>query len=233
MYRISAWTGSLARLRCCDVLAEAVVVLVAFLFAGAVVGDRDADALVEEGELLHALLERGEDELRVREDLRIGLERGFGAALGGVADAADIGLGDAAFVFLVIDLAIAADFDFAPFGEEVHDRDADAVETAGGLVGAFFELAAELEDGHHAFERGHIAAGFFGELGVALDGDAAAIVFDRDAAIDVDRDAHRGGVAGHRFVDRVVDDFVHEVVQAALVVSPMYMTGVRGRAPGR
>ena len=82
----------------------------------------------------------------------------------------------------MVDLAIAADFDFAPFGEEVDDGDADAVETAGGLVGAFFELAAEFEDGHHAFERGHIAASFFGELGVTLDGDAAAIVFDGDAS---------------------------------------------------
>jgi hypothetical protein len=198
------------------VLAEAVVVLVAFLFTGALVGDRDADALVEEGKLLHALLERGKDVLRVREDLWIGFERGLGAALGGIADAADVGLGDAAFVFLVVDLAIAADFDFAPFGEEVHDRDADAVEATGGLVGAFFEFAAELEDGHHAFERGHVAAGLFGELGVALDGDAAAIVFYGDAAIDVDRDADRRGVAGHRFVDRVVNDFVHEMVQAAL-----------------
>jgi hypothetical protein len=116
----------------------------------------------------------------------------------------------------VVDLAIAADFDFAPFGEEVDHRDADAVEAAGGLVGAFFELAAEFEDGHHAFERGHVAAGFFGELGMALDGDAAAVVFDGDAAVDVDRDAHRGGVAGHRFVDRVVDDFVDEMVKAAL-----------------
>ena len=134
-------------------------------------------------------------------------------------------MGIAAFVFLVIDLAIAADFDLAPFGEEVDDRDADAVQTAGSLVGAFFELAAEFEDGHHAFERGHIAAGFFGKLGMPLDGDAAAIVFDRDAAIDVDRNADRGGVAGHRFVDRIVDDFVHEVMQTAAVVSPMYMLG--------
>ena len=100
----------------------------------------------------------------------------------GVADAADVGLGDAAFVFLLVDVAVAADFDLAPFGEEVDHRDADAVQAAGGLVGAFFELAAELEDGHHAFERGHVAADFFGELGVLLDGDAAAVVFDRDAS---------------------------------------------------
>ena len=33
-----------------DILAEAIVILVRFFFAGAVVGDRDADPLVEEGE---------------------------------------------------------------------------------------------------------------------------------------------------------------------------------------
>ena len=65
-----------------------------------------------------------------------GLKVVFVPRLVGVADAADFALGDAALVFLVIDVAVAADFDFAPFGEEVHDRDADAVQAAGGLVGA-------------------------------------------------------------------------------------------------
>jgi hypothetical protein len=161
-------------------------------------------------------LDRGEDVLSVREDLRVGFERGLGAALRGVADAADFGLGDAAFVFLVVDLAVATDFDFAPFGEEVDNGDADAVEAAGGLVGALFELAAEFEDGHYAFERTDIAADFFGELGMSLDGDAAAVIFDCDAAVDVNRNAHRSGVAGHCFVDRVVDDFVDKMVKAAL-----------------
>ncbi len=198
-----------------DELPDAVVVLERFPFAGAVVGDGDSHAAVEEGQFLQAVVQRGVVELGVGEDLRVGLERGLGAAFGGVADAADIGLGDAALVFLVIDVAVAADFDLAPFGEEVHDRDADAVQAAGGLVGAFVELAAELQHGHHAFERGDIAADLLGKLGVAFDGDAAAVVFDRDRAVDVDRHADGGGVAGHRFVDRVVDHFVDEVVQAA------------------
>ena len=65
--------------------------------------------------------------------------------------------------------------------------DADAVQTAGGLVGALLELAAELEHGHHAFERRDIAP----MLGSAraVDGDAAAVVFDGDRAVVVDRDA--------------------------------------------
>ena len=122
----------------------------------------DPHALVQERQLLHALLQRGVGELGRREDLRVGLERGLGAALVGVADAADVGLRHAALVFLVIDVAVAADFDLAPFGEEIHHGDADAVQAAGGLVGALAELAAELEHGHHAFERGDVAADFFG-----------------------------------------------------------------------
>ncbi len=217
-----------------DVLPQAVVVLVRFVVAGAVVGDGDSHALVEERQLLHALLQRGVDELGGREDLRIGLEGGLRAALGGVADAADVGLGDAALVFLVVDVAVAADFHLAPFGEEVHDGDADAVQAAGGLVGALLELAAELEHGHHAFERGHIAADLFGELGVALDGNAAAVVLDGDRAVDVDRDADDGGVLGHRLVDRVVDHFVDEVVQAAgRGIADVHARAARGRAPDR
>ena len=123
----------------------------------------------------------------MREDLRIGLEGGFGAAFGRVADAADVALGDAALVLLVIDVAVAADFDLAPFGEEIDGRDADAVQAAGGFVGALLKLAAELENGHHAFERGDVAIGLFGELLVLLDGNAAAIVLDRDRAVGVDR----------------------------------------------
>ena len=101
----------------------------------------------------------------LREDLRIGLEGGLRAAFGRRADAADFARGDAALVFLMVDVAVAADFDFAPFAEEVDDRDADAVQTAGGLVGAFFELAAEFEDGHHAFERGDFAVHLLRRVG--------------------------------------------------------------------
>ena len=72
-------------------------------------------------------------------------EGGLGAGAGGAADALDRPGGLAAAEFLVIDVPVAADFDLAPFGEEIHDGDADAVQAAGGLVGALLELAAEFE----------------------------------------------------------------------------------------
>ena len=47
------------------------------------------------------------------------------------------------------------------------------------------------------------------------DGHAAAVVGVHEAAVRLDRDVDLRGVAGHRLVDRVVDDFPDEVMQAA------------------
>ena len=49
---------------------------------------------------------------------------------------------------------------------------------------------------------------------------------DRDRVVEVDRDVDLGAVAGQRFVDRVVDDFVDEVMQAGRSGRP----DVHGRA---
>ena len=52
-------------------------------------------------------------------------------------------------------------------------------------------------------------------LGVHVDGDAAAVVGDRDGvAVLVQRDGDRVGVAVEVFVDGVIDDLPDEVVQA-------------------
>ena len=131
-------------------------------------------------------------------------------------------------------MAIAGDFDFAPFGEEVHDRDADAVQTAGGLVRPLFEFAAEFEHRHHAFQRGDVAAHFLAELVVLFDGDAAAIVFDGDRAVVIDGDAHLAGKTRHGLVDGIVDDFVHQVVQTtAGAVADVHARAVCARVPDR
>ena len=97
------------------------------------------------------------ENLVVRKDLRVGLEGGLGARLSVVPMRWTGAGGHAAFVFLLVDVAVAADFDLAPFGEEIDHGDADAVQAAGGLVGPLLELAAELEHRHHAFERGDVA----------------------------------------------------------------------------
>ena len=80
------------------------------------------------------------------------------------------------------------------------------MEAARDLVAVVVELAAGVEHGQHDFGRGPAA-------GVLVDGNAAAVVDDRDRVVDVQRDVDLVAVAGERLVDRVVDDFVDEMVQ--------------------
>ena len=112
-------------------------------------------------------------------------------------------------VLLLIDVPLPADFHLAPFGKKVDDRHADAVQTARGLIRPLRELATEFQHRHHALQRGET------QVLMILDRDTATVVLDRHRAVGVDRHADVLGVAGHGLVDRVVDHFVHQVVQTA------------------
>ncbi len=97
-----------------DELDDTPFVLEGFLLARAVVEEDDSHALVEVSQLLQAAVQNVGIELQVAEDFVIGLESGLGA--GRVRGAETSHLRDrlAALVFLVIDVAAAADLDLAP-----------------------------------------------------------------------------------------------------------------------
>jgi hypothetical protein len=86
------------------------------------------------------------------------------------------------------------------------------VQAGGELVGLVVELAAGVQDRHHDLKR-RLAL----HLGIVmrLDGDAASVVDDRDRVIEVDDDVDLLAIAGHRLVDRVVDDFPDQVMEPA------------------
>ena len=171
--------------------------------------EADSHAAVQESQLLQPLVEHVEVVLRRLEDGRVGLERRLRAALGDRPDPLDRTGGNAPFVFLLVDVAVPADLDLAPLRQEIDHGHADPVQTARRLVDAFLELAAELQHGHDAFERRNLAPHLFGQLLMRLDRDPAPVVLDGDRPVAVDDDVDVLGKAGHRFVDRVVDDFVH------------------------
>ena len=193
-----------------EVLDPALVVELGLGALGAQVGQRDAEAAGEEGGLAQALLERREleverlEHLGVREegDDRAGLVRRLALLQRALRHAASVGLAPG--------VAVALDLDVELLRQRVDDRDADAVEAAGDLVAAAVaELAAGVENGQHDLD---------GRLALLLhhrDGDAAAVVDDRDRVVGVDRDVDLVAVAGQRLVDRVVDDLVDQVVQPA------------------
>ena len=187
---------------------DAAVVVEAMALAGfALIVERDRDAGVQERELAQAAGERVEAELDELEDLRIGLERDLGAAaLGGAGDG-QVGQRLAALVALLVRVVVAPDFQIEPLRQRVDDRHADAVQAARHLVGAVVELAAGVQDRQRDF-GGRLAAL------VHVGRNAAAVVDDADRVVEVNRDVDFGAETGERFVDRVVDDLVDQVMQS-------------------
>ena len=175
--------------------------------AVALVVNRDRHAAVEEGELAQPLCERVEAQLHGFEDLRVGPERDFRAALLGRARDLEAARRVAALVRLLVDLAVAPDLEIEGFRQRVDDRDADAVETTRDLVAVVVELAAGVEHGQHDFGGGSATR-------MLVDRNAAAVVDHRHGIIDVERDVDLIAVAGQRFVDRIVDDLVDQVMEA-------------------
>ena len=179
--------------------------------ARALVVEADLEALVEERHHLEPLEHGAGAELGGLEDRRVGPERdgGAGAAARGLADDLELGLGFAAVGELdAVALAVAVDLDLDLRRQRVDHRDADAVEAAGDLVAVAAELAAGVQLGERDLDAGHL------ELGVDVDGDAAAVVDDPAAAVGQQGDVDAVAVAGHGLVDGVVDDLLDEVVQA-------------------
>ena len=179
-------------------------------FFGAFVGERDLQALVEKGQFAQALRQGVEAVDGFVEDGGVGMKRDFGAGFAGLAGLLQLGGGLAFFVGLFPHRAIARNFQLEPVGKRVDDGNADAVQAAGNFVGVAVEFSAGVQHGEHHFGGGTL----FG--GVHVHGNAAAIVDDGDGIVRVHGDVDFVGVAGHGFVDGIVDDFPDQVVQAHL-----------------
>ena len=189
-----------------ELVDAAFVVEVVRLAVLALVVERDADTGVQEGEFAQAIGQRVEAELDGLEDLGVGLEGDLRAALLGDAGVDQIGERLAALVGLRVDLAVAVDLEIEALGQRVDHRDADAVQAAGDLVAVVVELAAGVQDGQHDL-GGRLAAL------VQIDRNASTVVDDRDRVVEMNPDVDLIAVTGERFVDRVVDDLVDEVMQ--------------------
>src|SRR5262249_19737237 len=190
-----------------------VTQLLALLHGMTHVGEDDQHTRVEEGEFAQPVLQRREIEFRHGEGLRARQEGDLGPAL--VASGADDG--QRGYRFAVAELhevllAVAPDGELEPARERIDDGDADAMQTAGDLVGVLIEFAAGMELSHDDFGGGDPFAL------VNVRRDAAAIVADGTGAVRIERDDHLLGETGQRFVDRVVDDLVDHMVEPGAVI---------------
>ncbi len=147
------------------------------------------------------------------ENLGIGMEAHPGAALvRRAAELLQLALGLAALEVHVVVLLLAPDVDLHAVGQRVGDRDADAVQAAGGVVDLAVELAAGVQRAHDHFQRRLVL-----ELRMRVDRNAAAVVGDGNEAVGRHLDLDERGVAGQRLVHGVVDHLGEQVVQRLLV----------------
>ena len=112
--------------------------------------------------------------------------------------------------------AFAPDGKFQKLGQCVDNRNANAVESAGHLigivVGRVLELAAGMQLSHDNFSCRNA---FFL---VHASWNAATIIFDRYRTIGIEFDQHKIAMPRERLVDGIVGNFKHHVMQATAII---------------
>ena len=109
----------------------------------------------------------------------------------------------------LIDLALLPDRDFQPGRERVDYRCADAVQTTGYLISSAAEFAAGMQN-----RIDNLYCRFSGFM-VNAYRNSAAVISDGNRLTRIDGHFNMCAEARERFIDRVVDDLIHQMVQAS------------------
>src|SRR5581483_11367891 len=183
-----------------------------FRIRGALVGQRDQQALVKERQLTEALRQGVEVVFRRSENALIGKEVNLSAALLCSTGLLELRSGIAFGIGLLPGKSVTPDFEVQIFAECVDAGNAYTMQSTGNFVRRAIELAAGVELGHHDLGGWNLFA-----IDIhRVDGNAAAVIYDRDGVVDVNGDFDFVGMSSQRLVNGIVHDLVHEVVQTHL-----------------
>src|SRR6266540_1664952 len=196
------------------VLRDPAVVLEDVPAAVDLVDDDDPQPAVQERELAEALGEGVVVELDGLEDLGVRTERDDRASAFGRADDLEVRRFLPAGEAHPILFGVAPHADLEPFAQAIHDGQADAVQAARHAVHLSLELPAAVHPRQDELDAGHAV------LGMDVHRDSASVVRDGHGSIRVEGDLDVLAEPRHRLVDRVVDDLVDEVMEAARVDAP-------------
>ena len=176
---------------------------------GPLIGERNQQTLVQKREFAQALRQSIEVVVRGSEDLFVGNEVNFRAALFGSAGLLQLAGGFALGVSLLPGKSITPDFELQFVAERVHAGHAHAVQSARNFVGRCIELAAGMQPRHHYFSRRQLLAV---DLHL-VHRNAAAVIDNGDGIVDVDCNFNFVGEAGERLVHRIIYNFVNQMVK--------------------
>jgi hypothetical protein len=105
-------------------------------------------------------------------------------------------------------LSVEVHLDHKTLTEGVDDRETNTMQATRDLVASTAELATRMEGGEHDLQRG------FPRGRMHSHRDSATVVKNRHGLVRVQHDLDRVAPAGEGFVDAVVDELDHKVVQA-------------------
>ncbi len=180
---------------------------------GALIGQSDLEALVQEGHLAETLRQRVVIELGGGKNALVGQKVYLGAAPLAGSRLAQLAGGSPATEVHLPGVPVAPDLHVELLAQRVHAAHAHAVQAAGNLVGRGVELAAGMELGeHHLHGRHHLAVAH----GHQVHRDAAPVIDHRDGVVHVNDYVDFLAIAGQGLVHGIVHHLVDQMVQSHL-----------------
>ncbi len=179
------------------------------LLAVALVFERYLQARIQVRHFSDSLDERIVLKLSVAEHLLVRHKSYLRTALCRIADLLNAALRDSPDTLEMIMLSVAIDVRLEPLAQGVDHADADPVQPAGHFIAVLVELATRVQRTEHDLE------GAFLRLLVLLDGYSTPVILDHTASVGVNLNRHLVAVAGHRLINRVIQDLVNKMVQPA------------------
>ena len=107
----------------------------------------------------------------------------------------------------LIDVSVLVDLYDQPLGQGVDHRCAHAVESAGNFIASAAEFSAGMQHREHDFKRR--TAG----LCLNVHGNTAAIIYHGNGSVGINLHQNFRAIPCQRFVDGVIYDLIHQMVQ--------------------
>ena len=200
-----------------DVIHQAFFVVVAVLSISPgrpLVVQINAKTLIEEGHLLEAGPKGFILEIHCFKDCCAGPERNDCPGFTGFSCFGERSLWHTVSIGLSPGAALATNLHVELLGQRVHHTATHPVETAGDGIPTAAKLSSGMQGGKDDLHR----RPFF--YGMLVDGNASAVIGDLYRTVRLNGHSDEITMAGKRFIYRVVDNFIHQMMQTSRTGRP-------------